>query len=169
MGLIAEERGDAKAARAADERSLAVDASRTLPRYRLALLKLRDGEAAAAAALLEEVVAKDVLLEGAAYNLALAFEKAGTPRRPKPGADVSACFANRRRRSTHAAEDCGLTPTRRPPSSRWHAPSLGSEPLRKLSEVIAVISRRPPSTVRRVSKLRRFSSASAISRMPAAS
>lgn len=77
MGLIAEERGDAKAARAAYERSLAIDASRTLPRYRLALLKLRDGEAAAAAALLEEVVAKDVLLEGAAYNLALAFEKAG--------------------------------------------------------------------------------------------
>ncbi len=77
LGLVAEERGDARAARDAYERSLALDGSRTLPRYRLALLKLRAGEAAAAAALLEVVVAKDVLLEGAAYNLAIAYEKAG--------------------------------------------------------------------------------------------
>ncbi len=77
LGLVAEERGDVPAARSAYERSLALDGSRTLPRYRLALLKLRAGEAAVAAALLEEVVAKDVLLEGAAYNLAIAYEKAG--------------------------------------------------------------------------------------------
>ncbi len=77
LGLVADERGDDAAARAAYEKSLSIDSTRTAPRYRLALQLLKSKEPASAARLLEEVVVKDALMEGVTYNLALAYEAAG--------------------------------------------------------------------------------------------